>query len=31
MNGSSSIVQKLWNYCNILRDDGRRMALTSNN
>src|SRR5688500_12040085 len=22
MNGSSQIVQKLWNYCNILRDDG---------
>src|SRR5215469_18193506 len=21
-NGSSAIVQKLWNYCNILRDDG---------
>jgi type I restriction enzyme M protein len=21
-NGSSSIVQKLWNYCNVLRDDG---------
>jgi type I restriction enzyme M protein len=21
-NGSSSVVQKLWNYCNILRDDG---------
>ena len=21
-NGSSQIVQKLWNYCNILRDDG---------
>jgi type I restriction enzyme M protein len=22
MNGSQQIVQKLWNYCNILRDDG---------
>src|SRR5260221_10773222 len=22
MNGSGQIVQKLWNYCNILRDDG---------
>ena len=22
MNGSRQIVQKLWNYCNILRDDG---------
>ncbi len=22
MNGSNQIVQKLWNYCNILRDDG---------
>jgi type I restriction enzyme M protein len=22
VNGSSQIVQKLWNYCNILRDDG---------
>ena len=22
MNGSSQIVQKLWNYCNVLRDDG---------
>ena len=21
-NGSSAIVQKLWNYCNVLRDDG---------
>src|SRR4051795_2193356 len=21
-NGSSQIVQKLWNYCNVLRDDG---------
>ena len=21
-NGSSTIVQKLWNYCNVLRDDG---------
>ena len=21
-NGSSAVVQKLWNYCNILRDDG---------
>ena len=21
-NGSSAIVQKLWNYCNLLRDDG---------
>ena len=21
-NGSAAIVQKLWNYCNILRDDG---------
>jgi len=21
-NASSTIVQKLWNYCNILRDDG---------
>jgi len=21
MNGSTQIVQKLWNYCNILRDD----------
>src|SRR6202035_1118922 len=21
-NGPSAIVQKLWNYCNILRDDG---------
>jgi len=21
-NGSSAIVQKLWNYCHILRDDG---------
>ena len=20
--GSSAIVQKLWNYCNVLRDDG---------
>ncbi len=22
MNSSAAIVQKLWNYCNILRDDG---------
>lgn len=22
MNGSKAIVQKLWNYCNVLRDDG---------
>jgi type I restriction enzyme M protein len=22
MNGSNQIVQKLWNYCNVLRDDG---------
>src|SRR5260370_27914868 len=22
MNDSASIVQKLWNYCNVLRDDG---------
>ena len=22
MNDSSTIVQKLWNYCNVLRDDG---------
>ena len=22
MNGSGNIVQKLWNYCNVLRDDG---------
>jgi type I restriction enzyme M protein len=22
VNGSASIVQKLWNYCNVLRDDG---------
>jgi type I restriction enzyme M protein len=21
-NGSQQVVQKLWNYCNILRDDG---------
>ena len=21
-NGSATIVQKLWNYCNVLRDDG---------
>ncbi len=21
-NGSSQLVQKLWNYCNVLRDDG---------
>src|SRR5439155_7604778 len=21
-NGSAQIVQKLWNYCNVLRDDG---------
>ncbi len=21
-NGSATVVQKLWNYCNILRDDG---------
>ena len=21
-NDSSAIVQKLWNYCNVLRDDG---------
>jgi len=21
-NGSSAVVQKLWNYCNVLRDDG---------
>ena len=21
-NGASAIVQKLWNYCNVLRDDG---------
>ena len=21
-NGSNQIVQKLWNYCNVLRDDG---------
>ncbi len=22
MNDSANIVQKLWNYCNVLRDDG---------
>ncbi len=22
MNDSAAIVQKLWNYCNVLRDDG---------
>ncbi len=22
LNDSSTIVQKLWNYCNVLRDDG---------
>lgn len=22
MNGPTQLVQKLWNYCNILRDDG---------
>ena len=30
-NGSNQVVQKLWNFCNVLRDDGLSYQDYSNN
>ena len=30
-NESTTIIQKLWNFCNVLRDDGVSYDVTSNN
>ena len=30
-NESATIIQKLWNFCNVLRDDGVSYGVTSNN
>ena len=30
-NESATIIQKLWNFCNVLRDDGVSYDVTSNN